>query len=84
MIHFKGARIIDAVLETLRRSSRGRAVLPPGGTAGKAIPDLDAATHVLFAGSSAGGLGANTNADRVAAKLRTTNQSLVFRVLLEV
>jgi hypothetical protein len=82
VINFKGARIIDAVMDTLRRTSRGRAVAPPG-TSAHAFPDLDNATHVLFAGSSAGGAGVGSNADRIAIKLRATNPSLVFKALID-
>lgn len=82
VINFKGARIVDAVLDTLRRTARGRAVASPG-TAAHAMPDLDSATHVVFSGSSAGGAGVINNADRVAAKLKATNPPLVFKALMD-
>ncbi len=63
-IHFKGSYIVDAVLETL-----GHAVERPW-------PDLDTATHVILAGSSAGAGGVRNNADRVGAKLRAANPAL--------
>ena len=81
-IHFKGARIIDAVLETLRRQPRGRAAALPG-TSARALPDLDSATHVLFSGSSAGGVGVINNVDRIGAKLKATNPTLVYKGLLD-
>ena len=37
------------------------------------LPDLDEATHVLFAGASAGGSGVHANADRVGELLRAQN-----------
>lgn len=87
-LQFRGSQIIDAVLDTLRNAApapRLRAVrhsLKEDATV--AWPDLDNATHVLFAGSSAGGIGARTNADRVGAKLRATNAHLVdYRVLFD-
>jgi len=87
-IHFRGSQIIDAVLDTLRNDvgpRRQRVVrhsLSEDATA--AWPDLDTATHVLFAGSSAGGVGARNNADRVGAKLRAANPSLIdYRVILD-
>jgi hypothetical protein len=81
-MHTKGSRIIDAVIETLRRSGRNRALTPPGTTA-KGLPDLDSATHVLFSGSSAGGVGTIHNADRIGAKLKATNQAVVYKALVD-
>jgi hypothetical protein len=81
VINFRGARILDAVIETLRRSPRGRAV--GAGTPGRALPDLDSATQVLFSGSSAGGIGTTSNADRIGAKLKATNPTLVFKALID-
>lgn len=80
-IHFKGARIVDAVLDTLRNvapTSRRRIV--KHGIVSDADttpwPDLDDADAVLFAGSSAGCAGARMSLDRVSAKLRATNSDL--------
>lgn len=73
-IHFRGAKIVEAVLDTLQRPSGGRkrAIgLPPSTT--PAMPDLDEATEVLFSGSSAGGGGVRNNADKVGAILRAKN-----------
>jgi hypothetical protein len=70
-IHFRGSKIVEAVIATLRREgSRSRPVHP---VVGQNLPDLDEATEVLFAGSSAGGGGVRNNADRVAATLRANN-----------
>jgi hypothetical protein len=80
VINFKGSRIVDAVVETLRRNGRMRAV-HTGTTA--ALPDLDAATEVLFAGSSGGGNGVKNNGDRLAAKLKTINPSLVIKLAID-
>jgi pectinacetylesterase len=86
-IHFRGSQIIDAVLDTLRNATptpRFRAVRHSLKEDATAWPDLDNATHVLFAGSSAGGMGARTNADRVGAKLRAANPNLAdYRVILD-
>ncbi|HWW61182.1 MAG TPA: pectin acetylesterase-family hydrolase, partial [Thermoanaerobaculia bacterium] len=87
LIHFKGSRIIDAVLDTLRNAGppRRRATRHDAGTEAAAPwPDLDEATNVLFAGSSAGGNGVRQNADRVGAKLRSTNPKLTdYRALFD-
>jgi hypothetical protein len=61
-----GAFTVDArghrILHTVRRMLRKLG--PAWSTAGNyPIPDLDAATHVLFTGTSAGGYGALQNAD---------------------
>ena len=82
VINFKGARILDAVIETLRGPARGRAVAPTG-TLARALPDLDGATHILFSGSSAGGIGTISNADRVGARLKAANPALVFKALVD-
>lgn len=89
LIHFRGSQIIDAALDTLRNATpdrRHRAVSHSveATAAASPWPDLDAATHVLFAGSSAGGMGAKANADRVGAKLKATNPNLIdYRVLID-
>lgn len=89
-IHFKGSRIVDAVLDTLRNAgrTRRRAVrhASGGGAAGAAAqpwPDLDDAVAVLFAGSSGGGAGVRANLDRVGTKLRGTNPDVDFRGLID-
>jgi pectinacetylesterase len=90
LIHFKGSQIVDATLDTLRNttasSGRRRAARHwmETTTAISPWPDLDSATHMLLAGSSAGGIGVKSNADRVATKLRLTNPNLAdYRVLLD-
>ena len=57
LLQFRGRRIVDAVLDDLQ----DRSVV---GT-----PTLRDATEVLFAGTSAGGIGMHNNLDRVAARL---------------
>ncbi|HYH08629.1 MAG TPA: pectin acetylesterase-family hydrolase [Thermoanaerobaculia bacterium] len=81
--HFKGALIIDAVLDTLRNATSGGGKRRAVSHAESEWPDLDHAEAVLFAGTSAGGAGARANADRVGTKLRATNPALEFRVVVE-
>lgn len=71
-IAFSGAKIIDAVLDTLRRDGASPPPYTIAGDGGE-LPDLDDATAILFAGGSAGGQGVGTNADRVRDHLRETN-----------
>lgn len=82
LIHFKGSRIVDAVIETLQRNYRRRASAAPGAAA-NALPDLDNATHVLLAGTSAGGAGIRNTADRVGAMLKKTNPSVVYKAAID-
>jgi hypothetical protein len=88
-IQFRGSFIVDAVLDTLRNSGPGgrrRIVRHAEGATPDAAawPDLDEATHVLFAGSSGGGNGVINNADRVEAKLRAANPGLTdFRTVID-
>jgi hypothetical protein len=83
-IHFKGSRIIDAVLDTLRNDRGGKRRAATSVGSPTPWPDLDLATHVMFAGSSAGGGGATHNGDRVGNKLRAANPSLAdYRVLID-
>ncbi len=88
-IHFLGNRIIDAVLDTLRRDGVSASVYTQGPTP-VPMPDLDNATHVILAGASAGGSGVIQNADRVGDYLHANNTAcagdecpLVFRVLID-
>ena len=69
-IDLLGARIVDAAFDTLRR---GAAYADAAGRR-VAMPQLDDARTVLFAGSSAGGGGVRTNADRVGALLHAHNR----------
>ena len=83
-IRFKGMRIIDAVLDTLRNAGFGRRRVARHDE--KAVgpwPDLDDAEAVLFAGSSAGGAGVRANLDRVGTKLKTTNPGLDYRGVID-
>ena len=83
-IHFRGSKIVDAVVDTLRKTAAGRAraVRPPTGPASD-LPDLDDATEVLLAGSSAGGGGVRNNADRVGTLLRASNPRLLYRAAID-
>jgi hypothetical protein len=89
LIHFKGSQIIDATLDTLRNATplRRRAARHSSEvvtTATSAWPDLDSATHVLLAGSSAGGIGVKANADRIGTKLKSANPGLTnFGALID-
>jgi hypothetical protein len=89
LIHFRGSQIIDAALDTLRNATPGKRRRAASHSVeavaeASAWPDLDTATHVLFAGSSAGGMGTKANADRVGAKLKGTNPNLIdYRVLID-
>ncbi|MBK9031996.1 MAG: hypothetical protein IPL61_11825 [Myxococcales bacterium] len=71
-IAFAGARILDAVLATMRRDG---AAPPPYTLGGGSVelPDLDDADAVVLAGASAGGTGVIHNADRVRDYLRAHN-----------
>ncbi len=68
-INFLGARIIDAVFDQLRGGNGVLTYAASNGTR-QSMPDLDRARNVLFAGSSAGGSGVRSNADRIGALLR--------------
>jgi hypothetical protein len=83
-IKFRGADIIDAVFDTLRQNG------VPGITytlndSNVAMPDLDAASHVVFAGASAGGGGIINNGDRIQALLQTNDLDgvLDYRLLID-
>ena len=70
-MHFGGANIIDAVIETLRRRLGTVGYAQAGQT--MVMPDLDWANQVLFTGSSAGGGGVRRNVDRLRDYLFATN-----------
>lgn len=70
-VDFLGARILDAMLATLRRD--GVPALRWEYAGGVDMPDLDDATEVILAGASAGGGGVARSLDRVAATLRATH-----------
>ena len=86
-IYFKGARIVSAVLDTLRNSGpsvrRRVARHAVEEEATSAWPDLDDATAVILSGSSAGGAGVRANLDRVGEKLRRTNPDLDYRGIID-
>lgn len=86
-IHLQGSNIVDGVLDTLRNARSRRRVSrhdAEAAASAAAWPDLDSATHVIFAGSSGGGNGVRNNADRVGAKLRASNPGLVgYRALID-
>ena len=71
-IDFLGAGIVDAVIDQLRGASGTLSYRNARGDL-QSMPDLDAATDVLFSGSSAGGSGVRSNADAVHARLRAYN-----------
>jgi len=71
-IHFLGARILDAVLDILRREGGATPVYSLGGSPVE-LPDLDDASEVVLSGDSAGGAGVIGNLDRVADLLREHN-----------
>ncbi len=61
-LHFDGAEVVDAVFDTLlagARSDDGEEVLPP----------LGDGVQLLFAGTSAGGMGVSVHLDAVAERL---------------
>lgn len=81
-MHFLGARIVDAVIETLRQQGAPGLVYTLGG-ANTALPDLDQAEQVVFAGASAGGGGVASNVDRLATRLRAANPGVAIRALID-
>ncbi len=72
-IAFQGGNIIDAVLETLRRTNGPVQYVDNQGL--QSMPDLDDAQQVILAGASAGGNGVIRQADRVHEKLLSSNSS---------
>lgn len=80
-IDFHGADIIDAVLDTLRQNGVPGVVYTLNESV-IALPDLDAATSVVFAGASAGGGGVINNGDRVGALLAASGVTN-YRLLID-
>lgn len=80
-IHFRGATIVEAVRNQLRRDCNGAACPVTDyaidqnndGVLDWAMPDLDAADAVLLSGSSAGSAGVRIHADAFGDALRATN-----------
>lgn len=70
-LHFLGARIVDATFDMLRGGAGVLSYRTADG-ATQALPDLDAARQLLFAGSSAGGGGVIRHVDRVRESLLST------------
>ena len=84
-IHFQGADILDAVLETLRQVNGPVTYDDKTGDV-QNLPDLDEATIVLLTGSSAGSGGVKYNADRVGDLLAANNVNagpLDFRAVVD-
>lgn len=71
-IHFHGADIIDAAVETLKRTA-GVVTYLENGELMRTMPDLDDAYNILLTGSSAGGGGVTITADRFFEDIRSTN-----------
>ncbi len=71
-IQFLGSRIVDAVLDTLRRQG-GQPLLYTMAGANQQLPNLDEAEQVVLAGASAGSSGVINNIDRFANTLRQFN-----------
>ena len=88
-MHFLGAKVFDAFIDTLRRD--GVPALSYVATGGSlTLPDLDDADEVILAGPSGGGNGVTYNLDRMAQSLRAANTkcsaqscSLVIRGLID-
>ncbi len=79
LIHFRGADIIDAVIDMLRNGAqyvdqRERTIT---------MPDLDEAERILLTGSSAGSGGVRYNTDRIRALLQAGNEDLDFRAVVD-
>lgn len=72
-VHFLGARIFDAVVDTLRGEAGGPVVYRDESGVEQTLPDLDDAEMVILAGSSAGSGGARTHLDSFAELLRENN-----------
>jgi len=74
-LNFKGAKIVDAVINTLRRLN-GTVWYDDEDAdllANTAMPDLDSAVTVLISGTSAGSNGVRQRVDEIAQRLRRYN-----------
>ncbi|MCP5312416.1 MAG: hypothetical protein H6955_02595 [Chromatiaceae bacterium] len=80
-LDFAGGHILEATLRDLQTGTV--AVDTDGDGLDESVPDLDYATHVLLSGSSAGGVGAAQQADRIRGALRATNPEVPFRVVVD-
>lgn len=79
-IHFAGAHVYEAVMATLRQDGVPALVYRRDNMA---MPDLDDAAEVVFAGGSAGGAGVINNLDRLADMLREGSNKPVVRGFVE-
>jgi hypothetical protein len=80
-IDFRGADILDAVFATLRHDGVPAPVYTIDDS-NTAMPDLDAASRVVFAGASAGGAGIINNGDRIRDELLANDLDGVIEVRL--
>jgi len=71
-VHFHGTQIVDSVIDMLRRGN-GPISYTDHRERRRVLPDLDDASRVIFAGTSAGGGGVIQHADRVRELLETHN-----------
>ncbi len=81
-MHFLGDAILQAALATLRADGVPALSYTIAGGA-VAVPDLDQAEAVVFAGASAGGAGLIRQVDRLRDQLRATNPAVVVTALVD-
>lgn len=74
-IYFNGGRIVEAVVDSLRRDGVASVGYTDASGNPQQLPDLDDATTVVLSGASAGGGGVLKNLDWMADRLRATNTS---------
>jgi hypothetical protein len=79
-IHFRGADIFDAIIAQLRS---GATAYTDQEGASHTMPDLDSATMVLLAGSSAGGNGVKHNLDRLRTALQALHPLMQVRGVID-
>lgn len=82
-MHFLGSRVLDAVLDTLRRNNGAAAMTYTMDKSGRVLPDLDEAVELVVAGASVGSGGVINNVDRVASSLRAANPTLQVRAIVD-
>lgn len=75
-LYVHGAHIVDAIFDVL-----GDGAVSDDGT--MTMPTIDGAAMILLAGSSAGAGGVRSNADRIGERLRTTNPSVDYRIVVD-
>jgi hypothetical protein len=76
-VHFHGALIFDAFIAELRSGVVACRVAPPFSC--ERMPDLDVASKILLAGSSAGGNGVKQNLDHLSALQAAINPATDVR-----